>query len=77
MTEFGDAGTEVACICGPDKLYAEQAGADRQGAARRGRHLVWLAGSHETSGVDGTLHVGSDALAALHRTYDALQEAHA
>lgn len=70
--DFAASGTPVACICGPDKLYAEHADDTARALRDAGAQLVWLAGKHETSGVDGYLHVGCDALAVLERSYDAL-----
>ena len=71
--QFGDAGTTVACICGPDKLYAEQAAASAKVLRDAGATLVWLAGTHEADGVDANLYAGGNALEALDRTYAALE----
>ncbi|MEU4160499.1 methylmalonyl-CoA mutase subunit beta [Actinoplanes sp. NPDC026670] len=60
-----EAGSPVACVCGPDKLYAEQApvaaGQFREAGARR----VLLAGRGDHPGIDGHIHAGCDAVAVL------------
>ncbi|WP_375488591.1 methylmalonyl-CoA mutase family protein [uncultured Jatrophihabitans sp.] len=72
VEDFAAAGTSVACICGPDKLYADQADATAQALRDAGATLIWLAGKHEAAGVDGYLSVGCDVFDALGRTFEAL-----
>ncbi|WP_433832905.1 methylmalonyl-CoA mutase family protein [Actinoplanes sp. CA-015351] len=61
-------GSVVACVCGPDKAYPEQASplAERLRAAGAGR--VLLAGRGDYPGVDGYLFAGGDAVALLTTT---------
>jgi methylmalonyl-CoA mutase len=63
-----EPGPAVACICGPDKAYAEQAAplAERLRAAGAGR--VLLAGRGDFPGVDGNVFAGCDAVAVLTTT---------
>jgi methylmalonyl-CoA mutase len=62
------AGTTVACLCGPDKAYAEQA-ADAAATLRAaGAERVLLAGRGDHPGVDGHVHTGCDAVAVLTTT---------
>ncbi|WP_375480946.1 methylmalonyl-CoA mutase family protein [uncultured Jatrophihabitans sp.] len=75
VAAFRDSGTDVACLCGPDKTYAELAEPAGRALRDAGATLLWLAGDPDrvpTDGVDGYLHVGCDALAVLHRTFTTL-----
>jgi methylmalonyl-CoA mutase len=60
-------GSPVACLCGRDSDYTDEAV-----TALAAAKLLWLAGRAEFDGVDGTVHAGCDALAVLRRTLDAL-----
>ncbi|MGY1753215.1 methylmalonyl-CoA mutase subunit beta [Blastococcus sp. SYSU D01042] len=64
---LADAGTTVACICGTDKDYAEQAAALAAALKQAGATQVWLAGKPDLAvdGVDGYVHAGCDALDVL------------
>jgi methylmalonyl-CoA mutase len=64
---LGDAGTTVACICGTDKDYAEQAAALAAALKDAGATHVWLAGKPDLAvdGVDGYVYAGCDALDVL------------
>jgi methylmalonyl-CoA mutase len=69
--QFGASGTTVACLCGSDKIYAEQAASALQ--AMSAGKFIWLAGApRELDGVDGCLYAGCDALDVLATTFDAL-----
>ncbi|HET6877119.1 MAG TPA: methylmalonyl-CoA mutase family protein [Jatrophihabitans sp.] len=72
---FTNAGTPVACLCSSDAGYAEHAEAASAALRAAGATGIWLAGDPSrlaTEGVDGYLHVGCDALAALRSTLDKL-----
>ncbi|MBB3661970.1 methylmalonyl-CoA mutase [Prauserella sediminis] len=73
VARFRESGAAVACLCGPDTGYAEQA-ADVVAALREaGATEVWLAGkAPDDVTVDGTVHSGCNALAALTRVLDTL-----
>ncbi|MCP2254925.1 methylmalonyl-CoA mutase [Prauserella aidingensis] len=73
VARFRESGSTVACLCGPDAAYAEQA-ADVVAALREaGATEVWLAGrAPDGVTVDGTVHAGCDVLAALSRILDTL-----
>ena len=62
-----DAGTTVACICGTDKDYAEQAAGLAAALRDAGATHVWLAGKPDLAvdGVDGYVYAGCDALDVL------------
>jgi methylmalonyl-CoA mutase len=62
-----DAGTTVACICGTDKDYAEQAAGLAAALRDAGATSVWLAGKPDLAvdGVDGYVYAGCDALDVL------------
>ncbi|CAA9263614.1 MAG: Methylmalonyl-CoA mutase small subunit, MutA [uncultured Blastococcus sp.] len=64
---LGDAGTTVACICGTDKDYAEQAAGLAAALKDAGATHVWLAGKPDLAveGVDGYVYAGCDALDVL------------
>ncbi|SOC48984.1 methylmalonyl-CoA mutase [Blastococcus aggregatus] len=62
-----EAGTMVACICGTDKDYAEQAAGLAAALKDAGATQVWLAGKPDLAvdGVDGYVYAGCDALDVL------------
>lgn len=66
-------GSAVACVCGTDSAYAEQAGETAGALRRAGASRVLVAGKPgEYPGVDGYIFAGCDALRALTETLDAL-----
>ncbi|MEU5784716.1 methylmalonyl-CoA mutase family protein [Micromonospora lupini] len=65
---FVASGSLVACVCGTDKAYAEHAGPVAEALRRAGARRVWLAGRDHQPGVDGYVHQGCDAVAALTTT---------
>lgn len=61
---------EVACICGSDRAYAEQAEETARRLKAEGVKTVWLAGRPAGyEHVDDYLYTGCDALAVLRRTH--------
>lgn len=61
---------EVACICGSDRSYAEQAEETARRLKAEGVRTVWLAGKPAGyEHVDDYLYTGCDALAVLRRTH--------
>lgn len=72
VTDAAQCNGPVVCLCSSDSVYAEQAEAAAVAARAAGARQVWLAGRAEVPGVDGTLFAGCDALAVLHRAWDAL-----
>ncbi|HZC71343.1 MAG TPA: methylmalonyl-CoA mutase subunit beta [Jatrophihabitans sp.] len=62
----------VACLCGSDKGYAQEAAAAVEALRAAGASYIWLAGQAEVDGVDGNVYRGCDALAVLHKTLDLL-----
>ncbi|MEU6643807.1 methylmalonyl-CoA mutase family protein [Saccharomonospora sp. NPDC046836] len=70
---FRDSGTPIACLCGSDTLYAEQAAAVAQALREAGATDVLLAGKPgDYPGVTGFVHIGCDALAVLTSTLEKL-----
>ncbi|WP_426511493.1 methylmalonyl-CoA mutase subunit beta [Dactylosporangium sp. McL0621] len=67
-----DAASPVACICGSDRSYAEEAAATAARLRAEGVTKVWLAGRGDHEGVDAYLHNGCDALAVLRQTHEDL-----
>ena len=65
--DLGATGTTVACICGTDKDYAEQAAGLAAALKDAGATHVWLAGKPDLAvdGVDGYVYAGCDALDVL------------
>ncbi len=64
---------EVACICGSDRAYAEQAEETARRLKAEGVRTVWLAGKPAGyAHVDDYLYTGCDALAVLRRTHSDL-----
>ncbi|WP_375496852.1 methylmalonyl-CoA mutase family protein [uncultured Jatrophihabitans sp.] len=72
VAAFRDSGTTVACLCSTDKIYTEAAAPAAAALREAGATQLWLAGKHETDGVDGYVHVGCDALAVLRSTVEML-----
>ncbi len=61
---------EVACICGSDRSYAEEAAQTARRLKAEGVRTVWLAGKPAGyEHVDDYLYTGCDALAVLRRTH--------
>jgi methylmalonyl-CoA mutase len=65
-------GSPVACVCGPDKAYAEEAAPAAAALREAGAVRVLLAGRGDYPGVDGYVHTGCDAVAVLTTTLDDL-----
>jgi methylmalonyl-CoA mutase len=67
-------GTTVACICGTDKDYVSDAAALVAELKAAGATQVWLAGKPDLAvdGIDGYVHAGCDALAALRTVHEQL-----
>ena len=72
---FADSGAGVACLCGSDRSYAEEAESAVAALKAAGARRVLLAGPAGTGGADDFLYRGCDALAVLHRTWDTLEAA--
>jgi methylmalonyl-CoA mutase len=72
VEEYRAAETPVACMCGSDKLYAEEADAAAAALRAAGARQIWLAGKADVAGVDGKLFTGCDALAVLQSTLETL-----
>jgi methylmalonyl-CoA mutase len=66
--QFAASGTTIACLCGSDVTYDEQAAAVAQAL---GAKQLWLAGRTEVDGVDGHVFAGCDAIAVLTKVLDA------
>jgi methylmalonyl-CoA mutase len=69
---FESTGCQLACICGSDKRYAEEAVAVARGLKAAGVSRLYLAGKPgereqelRAAGVDEFIHVGVDVLASL------------
>jgi methylmalonyl-CoA mutase len=73
-SDFPDAGTTVACICGTDKDYADSAAALAKELKGAGATQVWLAGKPDlgVDGVDGYVYTGCDALSVLATVHEQL-----
>jgi methylmalonyl-CoA mutase len=76
ITEFIAADTPVVCLCSSDQVYADTAAWVAKALREAGAEYVWLAGRPPTdgdsSGIDGYLFAGCDALDVLRTTLDAL-----
>ena len=69
---FAASGARLACICSSDAVYAERAEATARALHDAGALRVYLAGRHETTGVDEHVYTGCDALSTLTRALDTL-----
>jgi len=73
VAAFTASGATVACLCGTDRAYAEQARPTAAALRAAGAVRVLLAGApRELSDVDGYLYSGCDALDVLHTTLETL-----
>jgi len=62
---FKASGCRIACICGTDKRYPEEAEAAAKALKAAGASHVWIAGKHEGDGIDSQIFMGCDVLHAL------------
>ena len=65
VAAFKASGCRIACICGADARYAEEADATAQALKAAGAAHVWIAGKHEGEGIDSQIFMGCDVLHAL------------
>jgi methylmalonyl-CoA mutase len=70
VEDFAASGASVACLCGSDKSYADEAATAAAALREAGAAHIWLAGKADVDGVDGRLHAGCDALAVLRTTVE-------
>ncbi|MEV6346485.1 methylmalonyl-CoA mutase family protein [Actinoplanes sp. NPDC051851] len=63
-----EPGSPVACVCGPDRAYAEKAVPLIEDLRGNGVRRVLLAGRGEFPGIDGYVFTGGDAIAVLTTT---------
>ena len=67
---FKDAGTTLACLCGSDQAYAEEAVAAVKALSIAGARHLYCAGHRDealaAAGVATFIRAGCDALAILH-----------
>ncbi|WP_436531999.1 methylmalonyl-CoA mutase subunit beta [Actinoplanes sp. HUAS TT8] len=67
-----DGASPVACVCGPDKAYAEEAFPSSEVLRAGGASRVLLAGRGDYPGIDGYVFTGGDAIATLTTVLDDL-----
>ncbi|TVT48575.1 methylmalonyl-CoA mutase small subunit [Amycolatopsis rhizosphaerae] len=74
LAAFRDSGATVACLCGSDRSYAEQAGEVAAALREAGAKAVLLAGKPDESygGISAFAYTGCDALAVLTSTLETL-----
>jgi methylmalonyl-CoA mutase len=74
VTAFSESGATVACVCGSDRSYAEQAAEVATALKEAGAAAVLLAGKPADVGgaVTGFVHTGCDALEILTGTLETL-----
>jgi methylmalonyl-CoA mutase len=77
VAAFTDSGARIACLCGTDRAYAEQAVAVAGALRAAGATAVLLAGTpsdeYAAAGVDTFLYRGCDALDVLDTTWQRLE----
>ncbi|HEX3650806.1 MAG TPA: methylmalonyl-CoA mutase family protein, partial [Pseudonocardiaceae bacterium] len=73
VEEFAASGARVACVCGTDRAYADQATETVDALRAAGAARVLLAGAEGTGGADDFVHRGCNAIAVLHRTFQTLE----
>jgi methylmalonyl-CoA mutase len=69
---FTASGATVACICGPDNLYAERVPDVAAALRAAGATRILLAGRGDFAGVDEYVHIGVDVLGVLRQTLTTL-----
>jgi methylmalonyl-CoA mutase len=80
VAAFKTSGAKLACLCGSDATYAEQAGAAAKALTDAGAivHLAGRPGELETAlkeaGVKSFIFVGCDVLSTLQAAYDSLDK---
>ena len=62
---FKASGCVIACICGTDARYEEEAAETAKALKAAGASHVWLAGKFEGDGIDSNIFMGCDVLHAL------------
>jgi methylmalonyl-CoA mutase len=62
---FKASGLHIACICGADARYADEADAAAKALKDAGAQHVWIAGKHEGDGIDSNIFMGCDVLHTL------------
>lgn len=62
---FKASGCIIACICGADARYQEEAAETARALKAAGASQVWLAGKFEGDGIDSNIFAGCDVLHAL------------
>ena len=62
---FKASGCRIACICGNDARYAEEADAAAKALKDAGAAHVWIAGKYEGDGIDSNIFMGCDVLHTL------------
>jgi methylmalonyl-CoA mutase len=74
VSGLAGAGTPVACICGTDRDYGQEAAALTAQLRAAGATSVWLAGRPDlgVDGVDGYLYAGVDAIEVLRTVHEQL-----
>lgn len=75
------SGAELVCLCSSDQLYTQQAVATAKALQRAGARHIYLAGrpgeqeaTMRDAGVTDFIFAGSDALATLHKAYEAIEQ---
>jgi len=73
VAAFAESGASVACVCGNDAAYAEQADTLAKALTEAGAKAVLLAGKPgDHPDVAGYVHAGCDAVAVLNSTLETL-----
>ncbi|MEM9668846.1 MAG: methylmalonyl-CoA mutase family protein [Pseudomonadota bacterium] len=59
------SGCAIACLCGSDARYEEQAAEAAKALQEAGVQRLYLAGKHKAEGIDSNIHIGVNVVAAL------------
>jgi len=65
VAAFRASGTRIACICGADARYEDDAAETAKALKAAGADHVWLAGKFEGDGIDSNIFMGCDVLHTL------------
>ncbi len=65
VAAFKASGSKIACICGADARYEDEAAETAKALKAAGADHVWLAGKFEGDGIDSNIFMGCDVLHTL------------
>ena len=65
VSAFRASGARLAVLCSTDKMYEAEAAGAAEALKKAGAQRVWLAGKHESAGIDANIFTGADVVHLL------------